>query len=60
MAVFESIELGLQHADGVVYGRGSLLVFQLQQQAFAKIPGAYSRRLELLDHLEHLLHLFGR
>ena len=59
MAGGEILELVPDDADGVVYAGTHLFVLELQEQAFAKVPGADAGRLELLDDPEHLLDLLG-
>ena len=57
MAVGKLLELLVQDAVGILHILRLRAGFQLDQQAFAKVPGADSGRVELLHHLQHRLHL---
>ena len=57
LAALELVEAVADDADGIGHGGRLLLVLQLDEKAFAEVAGAYAGRLELLDDLEHRLHL---
>ena len=58
LAALELVEPVAEDADGVGHGRRLLLVLQLDQQALAEVARAHAGRFELLDDLQHCLHLF--
>ena len=58
LAALELVEPVAEDADGIGHGRGLLLVLQLDEEALAEVARAHAGRLELLDDLEHRLHLF--
>ena len=58
LAALELIEPVAEDPDGIGDGRRLLLVLQLDEEAFAEVAGAHAGGLELLDDLEHRLHLF--
>ena len=55
----ELVETVADDADGVRHRRRLLLVLQLDEEAFAEVTRAHARGLELLDDLQHRLHLLG-
>ena len=59
LAALELVEPVAEDADGIGHGRRLLLVLQLDEEALAEVAGAHAGRFELLDDLEHRLHLFG-
>ena len=59
LAALELVETVTDDADGIGHGRRLLLVLQLDQEAFAQVPGAHAGRFELLDDFEHRLHFLG-
>ena len=59
LTALELVETVADDADGIGHGRGLLLVLQLDQEALAEVAGTHAGGLELLDDLEHRLHLFS-
>ena len=57
LAALELVEPVAEDADGIGHGRCLLLVLQLDEEAFAEVAGAHAGGFELLDDLEHVLHL---
>ena len=57
LAALELVEPVADDADGIGHGRRLLLVLQLDEEAFAEVAGAHAGGFELLDDLEHRLHL---
>ena len=58
MLVGELVEMILQNLHGVLDRRGLLAMPYLQKQTFTKVPGSDSRRIKLLNYLEHVENLF--
>ena len=58
LTALELIEPVTEDADGIGHGRRLLLVLQLDEEALAEVAGTHTGGLELLDDLEHRLHLF--
>ena len=58
LAALELVETVAEDADGIGHGRRLLFVLQLDEEALAEVAGTHTRGLELLDDLEHCLHLF--
>ena len=59
LPALELVEAVADNADGIRHRGRLLLVFQLDEEALAEIAGSHARRLELLDDLQHRLHLLG-
>ena len=59
LPALELVEAVADDADGIRHRGRLLLVFQLDEEAFAEVAGTHARRLELLDDLQHRLHLLG-
>ena len=60
MAVLEGLKLVPEHPQGVIHGRSALLVLKLDYKALPEVSRPNAGGLELLDHLQHLLHFIGR
>ena len=59
LTALELVETVADDADGVRHRGRLLLVFQLDEEAFAEVAGADAGGFELLDDLQHRLHLGG-
>ncbi len=58
LAALEFVEPVAEDADGIGHSRRLLLVLQLDEEALTKIARPHAGGLELLDDLQHRLHLF--
>ena len=58
LTALELVEPVAEDPDGIGHRRCLLLVLQLDEEALAEVAGAHAGGLELLDDLEHRLHLF--
>ena len=56
MLVGEFLEIIGENTDGIDSVRGLLHAFQLDEETFPQVPGADSRRVELLYDMEHVQH----